>query len=342
MCDFNHLSDDISAAIEQVKDANGEPCALIKVWTPAVKPYFEGPILKVIDKGGEYWVYVTAETTYLTIKSTDYPPVRAEFQSVESNNTYELLCCKDDQRPLQRGLTPKWKAGISPLTRQVLQRLVDNMVKVEGGTFSMGSTISYDEMPVHLVTLSNFSIGKYEVTQEEWEAVMETNPSCFKGVNNPVDEVSWNDCQKFIKKLNKLTGLQFRLPTEAEWEYAARGGNKSKGYKYSGSNTIGDVAWYGKNSNQETHPVGTKVPNELGIYDMSGNVSEWCSDWYSRSYYSSSPTSNPTGPATGSGRVHRGGGYFFNANSCRVACREYTYRYFDLDYIGFRLACSAE
>ena len=685
MCDFNHLVEDISAAIHQVKDANGEPCALIKVGTTAVNPSFDGPVVKAINKGGEYWVYVPAESFYLTIKSDNYLPARVEFPSVESNNTYELQLCEDKTKPVARktgflvlsstppgaqvfiggdksenfvgvtphqqkmpygtysyllktplyhdatgfvtidskrviqdiamkpafgtvnittipsgatimveadgrtftspceitklpsgnhtfsvtcpgyaitrknvtitdgsitplnieldarfadvtintltgatikingqekgvgnittkldegiydvevsmaqhrpvtrqieviakqpqtieitptpiygsldvistpiysnvvingknygttpttienllvgeyevtisnkgcasvtrkvsisdgelttievdlpqgceykitsdrngddvyidgvkrgvtplsislsygnhevelhragkttkksiavsqsgsesslhlafGLSPQWKAGISPSTKHVLQQLVDNMVKVEGGIFSMGSTEGYDEKPVHQVRLSDFCIGKYEVTQDEWEVVMGTNPSHFKGVNKPVECVSWNDCQEFIKKLNKLTGLQFRLPTEAEWEYAARGGNKSKGYKYSGSNIIGNVAWYWDNSNQKTHPVGTKAPNELGIYDMSGNVWEWCSDWYSSSYYSSSPANNPTGPATGSDRVYRGGSWLHFADYCRVANRILNnpdYRYSSL---GFRLA----
>ena len=352
MCDFNHLVDDISATIHQVKDANGVPCALIKIWTPATSPYFEGPILKVIDKDGEYWIYVATETTYLTIKSKDYPPVRAEFPSVQSNNTYELLCCKYDQRPLQRGLTPQWQAGISLSTKRVLQRFIDNMVAVEGGTFRMGaqssnsSSANYDsgadrdEFPVHSVRLSDYHIGKYEVTQEEWEAVMGNNPSYFKGENKPVECVSWNDCQEFIKKLNELTGLQFRLLTEAEWEYAARGGNKSRGYKYSGSNVIGDVAWYWDNSSRTTHQVGTKRPNELGLYDMSGNVREWCSDRYSSIYYSSSPVNNPTGPVMGSGHVARGGGWHCDAARCRVANRGYDYLDYRYINIGFRLAHS--
>lgn len=695
MCDFNHLSDDISAAIEQVKDANGDPCALIKVGTTALNPSFDGPIVKTIKRGGEYWVYVVQETDYLNITSDNYLPVRAEFQSVQSNNTYELMLCEDKSKPQMRstgfliftstpsgakvfitednkenyvgntpyqqkmlygtysyrlqtplyrdevgvvtvdnprvikdvalspafgsvkvttnpsgatitvetdgrtftspceitklpsgthtltvtypgyaisqskitvtdgcviplnieldarfapitintlagatvkvngevlgkgslvkqldegiydvevsmaqhrtvtrqievianqpqtieitptpiygsldvvstpmfsdvvingklygttpttienlligeydvsiskkgcasitrkvtitdgqlsaievdlpqgreytitsdrngddvyidgvkrgvtplavslsfgnhdvelrrdgkttkktiavsqsgtanvlhlafGLTPQWQAGISPSTKQILQRLIDNMVQVEGGTFRMGS--SY-EKPIHRVTLSDFCIGKYEVTQEEWEAVMGNNPSKFKGANKPVERVSWNDCQEFIKKLNDLTGLQFRLPTEAEWEYAARGGNKSQGYKYSGSNTIGEVAWYYDNSSS-TQPVGTKAPNELGLYDMSGNVWEWCSDWYSSSYYSSSPTTNPTGPATGSSHVSRGGAtgsfrvdfrdgrWFSRADHCRVAFRDGDSPDDSRGIIGFRLALS--
>ena len=173
------------------------------------------------------------------------------------------------------------------------------MVKVEGGTFKMGATSEqgsdvYDnEKPAHSVTLSSYYIGQTEVTQELWQAVMGSN---YKGAKRPVECVSWNDCQEFISKLNEKTGKNFRLPTEAEWEYAARGG-KSGGTKYSGSNTIGDVAWYTDNSGGTTHDVATKRANELGIYDMSGNVWEWCSDWYGD--YSSSSQSNPQGPSTG-------------------------------------------
>lgn len=196
------------------------------------------------------------------------------------------------------------------------------MVFVEGGTFKMGSDDSeaYSwEKPVHQVTLNSYCIGKYEVTQELWEAVMGSNPSHFKGARRPVEQVSWDDCQVFIRKLNSLTGKNFKLPTEAQWEYAARGGKKSRGYKYSGSNTIGKVARYDGNSGSKTHDVGTKSPNELGLYDMSGNVCEWCNDRYG-SYESSSQT-NPTGPSSGSNRVSRGGGYYSNARYCRISYR---------------------
>ena len=200
------------------------------------------------------------------------------------------------------------------------------MVDVEGGTFTMGATseqgsdVDNDEKPVHKVTLSNYSIGETEVTQELWQAVMGSNPSHFTGdLQRPVEQVSWNDCQTFIKKLNQLTGENFRLPTEAEWEYAARGGKSSKGHKYSGSNTIGDVAWYYDNSSSKAHTVKIKQPNELGIYDMSGNVYEWCADWYGS--YSSSAQTNPTGPSSGSSRVLRGGSWGDNAGDCRVAYR---------------------
>ena len=215
------------------------------------------------------------------------------------------------------------------------------MVRVEGGTFTMGCTPEqgddcYDwEKPAHSVTLSNYYMGETEVTQALWKAVMGSNPSCFKGDNLPVEQVSWYDAQEFIEKLNRLTGRTFRLPTEAEWEYAARGGSKSRGYKYSGSNSIDAVAWYYGNSAEKTHSVKGKQANELGLYDMSGNVYEWCSDWYGD--YSSSLQRDPGGPFIGSDRVLRGGCWRNNAQNCRVSYRDYiapSYRSFSL---GFRL-----
>lgn len=189
------------------------------------------------------------------------------------------------------------------------------MKLVEGGTFQMGHDSKYyDDEELHTVSLSTFYMGETEVTQALWKAVMGNNPSYFKGDNLPVERVSWTDCQEFIRKLNQLTGKNFRLPTEAEWEYAARGGNKSRGYKYSGSNYLDDVAWYEDHSGDKTHPVKSKKPNELGIYDMSGNVFEWCSDWYDYDYYRKSPSNNPQGPSKGPGsdpaHVTRGGGFF--------------------------------
>ena len=193
----------------------------------------------------------------------------------------------------------------------IANNVMFEMVRVEGGTFTMGATAEQasdafsDELPTHKVTLSPFLIGKYEVSQTLWLAVMGENPSVNTGINLPVDNVTWNECQTFITKLNELTGKNFRLLTEAEWEYAARGGNKSKGYKYSGSNNLGDVAWCQDNSNNASHAMGTKAPNELGIYDMTGNVMEWVSDW--KGNYSSKAQTNPTGPDTGTKKVIRGG-----------------------------------
>lgn len=224
----------------------------------------------------------------------------------------------------------------------VIQNLVNNMVRVEGGTFMMGATpeqgnnVLDEEKPAHQVTLSSFLIGKYEVTQEEWQAVMGDNPSYFKGAKCPVESVSWNDCQKFIRKLNAMTGKRFRLPTEAEWEYAARGGNKSIGYKYSGSDNLDRVAWYDGNSGSASHNVGQKSPNELGLYDMSGNVWEWCQDW--KDSYSSISQTNPTGPSSGSVRVNRGGSWNFFAFDCRVSYRYCNAPGYRDSYLGLRLA----
>ena len=216
-----------------------------------------------------------------------------------------------------------------------------NMVWVEGGTFRMGATSEQgseisDEKPVHSVTLSGYYIGKTEVTQALWQAVMGSNPSYFEGDDLPVEQVSWDDCQEFIRKLNSLTGQNFRLPTEAEWEFACRGGNNSRGYKYSGSNYIDNVAWYDGNSGDKTHPVATKSPNELGIYDMSGNVWEWCADWYGD--YSSGRQTNPKGPYGGSGRVNRGGSWYNFARNCRSSIRIDDYPTDRDDLLGLRLA----
>ncbi len=220
-----------------------------------------------------------------------------------------------------------------------------NMVFVQGGTFTMGSTdkdklAGNDEKPQHQVTVSDFYIGETVVTQALWYAVMGQKPTeegsqwsttYGLGDNYPAYFISWDDCQEFITQLNTLTGKTFRMPTEAEWEYAARGGNKSQGYLYSGSNELGDVAWYSDNYDSETNPnayglqeVAKKAPNELGIYDMSGNIWEWCSDWYSATYYTEEAQTNPTGPETGDGCVFRGGCARNVPKNCRVSDREWT------------------
>jgi formylglycine-generating enzyme required for sulfatase activity len=226
------------------------------------------------------------------------------------------------------------------------------MVAVAGGTFTMGAAAGdteadSDEKPAHEVTLSDFYIGRVEVTQALWLAVMGswpgTAPSGTYGLGDsyPAYYVSWNDIQSFISELNTQTGKNYRLPTEAEWEYAARGGAESEGYKYSGSNTVGDVAWYSSNSSSKTHEVGTKAGNELGIFDMSGNVWEWCSDWYSSSYYTSVAQTNPAGPVNGSSRVARGGSWTNVAATCRVSYRGDSTPGYRSHGMGFRLACSS-
>ncbi len=225
------------------------------------------------------------------------------------------------------------------------------MVYVEGGTFRMGGTeAAYDdEKPVHEVTLNGFHIGKYEVTQAQWKNVMGStledqralsdydNGIAGAGSDCPMYYVSWNDAQAFCKKLSEKTGKTYVLPTEAQWEYAARGRNKSNQTKYVGSDDMDEVAWYYKNSAGQTHSVGSKKANALGIYDMSGNVWEWCSDWYGN--YSSSPEVNPHGAAEGANRVTRGGSWYYDAVRCRVSYRSGSSPAYRRNDIGFRVVC---
>lgn len=249
-----------------------------------------------------------------------------------------------------------WKMDITELKKTfTVKGATFKMILVEGGTFTMGATAEQtgainNEKPAHQVTLSDYYIAETEVTQGLWEAVTGYSPTSGGsswntaggiGDNYPAYHISYEDVQSFITQLNALTGVTFRMPTEAEWEYAARGGNQSKGYLYSGSNTIGNVAWYYGHSNSMTHPVATKAANELGLYDMSGNVSEWCSDWYSWSYYSSSPQNNPKGPSSGDSRVLRGGSYQDYATYCRVAYRKYSPSSYYNITTGVRLASSS-
>ena len=235
-------------------------------------------------------------------------------------------------------------SGGNTISIPVKKGISIDMVKVEAGTFMMGATSEMEnpyswEKPVHQVTLPHdYYMGKYEVTQALWKTVMGSNPSYFKGDDLPVEEVSWEDCQEFISKLNSMIGRKFRLPTEAEWEYAARGGKKSRGYQYGGSSNISDVAWYDGNSGSKTHPVGMKQANELGIYDMSGNVYEWCQDWKG-SYVNSSQT-NPTGAVSGSYRVYRGGSWYYDARYCRSSYRNSGAPGCRLNRLGLRLVLS--
>lgn len=214
------------------------------------------------------------------------------------------------------------------------------MIFVKGGTFQMGQ--EGIAAPVHPVTLSDFEIGKYPVTQKLWVDIMGNNPSQFKGDDLPVESVSWLDAQDFLKKLNTLFPEKgYRLPTEAEWEFAARGGILSKGYTYAGSNDLKEVGWFSDNSGSKTHVVGQKKANELGIHDMSGNVSEWCADWYDEYKDSKQPIYNPTGSAAISSRVVRGGSWAYGSTDCRVANRNDWGHDFRFDYLGFRLAKDA-
>ncbi|MDO5489387.1 MAG: SUMF1/EgtB/PvdO family nonheme iron enzyme [Bacteroidaceae bacterium] len=269
---------------------------------------------------------LTSSAQGVIVYKTDGTKIKVPYTQLDSIATYTYEEGQDDDQ--DNADTKQYNVGGA----------VFKMIKVQAGTFKMGSTTGdSDEQPVHSVTISkDYYIGETEVTQELWTTVMGNNPSKFASDSQfPVENVSWNDCQTFISKLNSLTGANFRLPTEAEWEYAARGGNKSAGYTYSGSNTIDDVAWYQINSGNEPHVVKTKMSNELGIYDMAGNVYEWCSDWYGS--YSSAAVTDPTGASSGSDRVVRGGTWSVIANHCRCAGRYYSTPTNSTPILGLRL-----
>ena len=218
------------------------------------------------------------------------------------------------------------------------------MVFVEGGTFTMGCAAAQDadcteqEQPTHKVTLDGYYIGETEVVQALWRVVMKSNPSTFLGDNNPVENVSLFEILTFVKKLNTLTGLDFYLPSEAQWEFAARGGNLSKGYKFSGGNSLNEVAWYSMNANKQPHPVKTRKANELGLYDMSGNVWEWCSDHYVE--YGDFDQKNPVGEGDGTEYVRRGGCWSVGEVHCRSTFRYGVQLDYKSYYLGFRLALS--
>ena len=235
------------------------------------------------------------------------------------------------------------------------------MIAIEGNIdsepFDMGGeSWDSDSLPIHLIRLSDYWLCEYPVTQAVWETVMGTNPSDFKGATRPVENVSWNDIadndniNNFLSKLNTMTegvrpaGMVYRLPTESQWEYAARGGKYWKQYPfdYSGSDKLNEVGWYIANSHSETKPVGLKTPNLLGLYDMSGNVWEWCEDWFDDDFYEKCKkqgiVENPCNREQGSDRVRRGGGYFNDEQNCRPAIRSYNTPSYCDSNIGFRLA----
>ena len=225
--------------------------------------------------------------------------------------------------------------------------IADGMVPVDMGTFTMGCTPEQGkdctrwEKPDHVVMVAGFYISRYDVTQTQWDAVMGKDNDRSKHKNCPdcpVDNVSWNDAMDFISRLNELTGRKYRLPTEAEWEFAARGGTQSMGYKYAGSKDPDEVEWNDGNSHDTTHPVGKKLPNELGLYDMNGNVWQWCSDWFDEKYYATMPADNPKGPDHGTERVIRGGSWVNFARVCRPTYRIGTLPDKRFSNDGFRLA----
>jgi len=263
--------------------------------------------------------------------------ITAEMNGFETK-TQTVTITKDKTQAVELKLE-KSKA-ISATGKTYTNSIGMEFVLIPSGTFKMGSSNGEsDEKPIHSVTISEaFYMGKYEVTQKEWKAVMGDNPSSFKGDKLPVEQVSWNDIQEFIKKLNqKEGGTKYRLPTEAEWEYAARAGSNSKWSFGDNESQLGDYAWYGSNSNSQTHPVGQKKPNKYGLYDVHGNVWEWVQDWYDSNYYSSSPKTDSKGPSSGSLRVFRGGGWYSDAEYTRSADRDFDNPEYGFSNIGFRL-----
>jgi formylglycine-generating enzyme required for sulfatase activity len=273
----------------------------------------------------------------------------ADYGFKEGNVRYVVQCLK---RSLgwtteEPEIIPEEEPSSAIIKKFSIVGISFNMCMVEGGTFSIGATpeqgiyAGYDEKPSIEVQLSDFSIADTPVTQNLWVALMGENPSHFRGDELPVERVTWDECMQFIEKLNAVTGESFRLPTEAEWEYAARGGNRTLKTKYSGSDDdhIDDYVWY-KNNSMGTQPVKTKLPNELGIYDMSGNVSEWCSDWYYNSYAIGGTRNNPTGPTAGTARVIRGGSWNDKAINCRISKRASLNPAYRSKQVGFRLLLS--
>ncbi|GJL84109.1 MAG: hypothetical protein DHS20C01_37430 [marine bacterium B5-7] len=237
------------------------------------------------------------------------------------------------------------------ISETIGNNVVFDMLLVEGGDFNMGSDdeeADGDEKPVHPVKVDSFYLGKYPVTQQVWQTVMGNNPSQFNGSRRPMDCVSWRDVQEFISKLNGMTNKRYRLPSEAEWEYAARGGirRRQDGYLYAGSDKLKEVGWYSKNSAKETKEVGLKYPNELGLYDMSGNVWEWCNDWFDKKYYQAchekGRVQDPQGPEQGVTRVVRGGSWSNDPRYCRVAYRRNNEPANRVTFLGFRLALSRQ
>ena len=320
-------------------DLNGKQCALIKVMVrDNIVKCKGGNIGDIVTEGVVKKIFVSPSTKFLEFEFQYNFPLKVTFadygiQSLSEGGTYTITLVDANVVILSN-------PNVLPIE---VNGQTFNMIKVEGGIFTMGGSpemikADNDEKPAHKVTLSTYYIGETEVTQELWKAVMGNNPSYFKGNNLPVESISWNDCQTFIRKLNNLTGKYFRLPTEAEWEFAARGGNNSALCQYSGNPDIDKVAWYGENSGKKPHPVASKTANQLGLYDMSGNVWEWCQDW--KGSYTIDDKIDPAGPSNGSFRINRGGCWGSNAWFCRSSTRCFIAPDGKRNYIGFRLALS--
>jgi len=268
--------------------------------------------------------------------------------------TFAMLGCgnqpsfpKADAATQETGVGSKTESPPKEIAVDLGKGVKLEMVLIPAGEFLMGSPdsdkdASAEEKPQHRVRITKpFYLGKHPVTQEQWEAIMASNPSNFKGPKNPLEEVSWDDCQQFLDKLNAKVGTRnkrFLLPTEAQWEYACRAGSSTKYCFGDDESELGEYGWYMANASDRPQPVGQKKPNAFGIYDMHGNLGEWCQDWYSAGYYANSTTDDPSGPTTGTTCVNRGGGWDRPERYCRSAFRSYYVPEFRLDFVGFRVA----
>jgi len=368
--EFELASSDLTAQLQPRKDTNDKNCALVKVQFVGEVLDVEGNVVSPLGKhNNEVWVYMPQNSRQIKVITKNFLPIMVTFadfgvEKLEGNRTYVLVLNQNGntvrptepiaQSTVQQKPITRLSSGTSgsTITIPVKDGISIEMVKVEAGTFMMGATregMRYEkmdkkELPAHKVSLTKeYFIGKFEVTQLLWNTIMENNPSKNKGEKFPVEQVSWNDCQIFIAKLNRITGRKFRLPTEAEWEYAARGGNKSKGYLYSGSDIAEDVAWYNAVSGRRigsdhSRKVGAKHANELGLFDMSANVYEWCQDFWVE--YNNQEQIDPVGPQKGINHVYRGGSWYTDVYKCYPSWRDYGNPDLRRDDLGFRLALS--
>ncbi len=299
-----------------------------------------------------------AQVKTFSVKSstTKTEKVASKGTSMKGNPPVEKKKNDPVYKTGQTGLKPRKEASVTKILHNqqwALDNIQKNMVRIEGGVLKMGVAVeggqgaTDDNTPLHEVKLSPYYICKYEVTEEEWQLVMGDNPSdksngMMVSSSCPVDNISWMDCQEFVKKLTQLTGIPFRLPTEAEWEFAARGGEEDPSVQYAGKSEIEDCGWYVGNSSRIKHPVGTKGANSYGLYDMTGNVREWVKDFYEKDYYSRSPEQDPQGPSKGDRHVVRGGSFNNQDDACAVTYRSYAAPDSKNKFTGLRLAYSAD
>lgn len=347
LTDFQETMDP-DAVRARVDDANGVACALVKVGLIAKDPVFSGAV-KSEYKDGEYWVYLPEGTENILIKTSNFVPFNCNFgKPLQSLFTYRATIQPDGATNTPgKNETKKAPAGGDAITIDVPGTSESfTMILVKPGMFEMGATPEQsskedDEKPVHWVKITKpYYIGETEVTQALWEAVMGNNPSSFVDEVNPVEGISWADAQRFINRLNSMTNMEFTMPTEAQWEYAARGGHKGTLARYSGSNDASEVGWFKSNSSNRLHPVKELAPNELGIYDMSGNVWEYCLDY--KQNYPKDTQVDPLQTKMSENRVRRGGSWNCQEDQLRNAYRRRTLESVPQTDTGLRLVLIKE